>query len=590
MKKFRFLKFRLLRCRFKLCPKTAALALVFILASALLSPAQTFTQIVNFDVANGANPQSSLIQAADGNFYGTATDGGPNQGCGSAFGCGTVFTVTPTGTQTSFYSFCSQPNCADGAFPVGGLIQGTDGNFYGTTTNGGSSSNCDLGCGTIFSITPTGTLTTLYSFSSTDGAEPFTGGLIYGTDGNFYGTTAAGGANGDYGTVFMITPAGVLTTLYSFCSQSGCTDGYAPFSGLVLGTDGNFYGTTYYGGANGYGTAFVLVPNGAQSTLTTLYSFCSQSGCTDGDGPYGGLVEDSSGNFWGTTEFGGANNDGSVFELSPWIPPALPTLTTQYNFSGSDGQYPQTGLILASDTNFYGTTIEGGANGDGTAFMITSAGALTTLYSFCSQAACADGQNPYGGLVQVSNGTFYGTTYFGGTSTDCYSAGCGTLFNLSDGAPSFVETQVPTAQVGTSVTILGNSLTEAASVSFNGTAATFTAKSTEIKAKVPTGATTGKITVTTAKGSKLKTKVAFRVKPHIKSFSPTSGPVGTQVAITGVSLTQTSKVTFDGVDAKFSVDSDTEVTATVPTGAKSGKIAITTLGGIATGTKFTVTK
>jgi len=568
--------------------KKVGAIVVLSLASAIGSPAQTFTTVVSFDVADGANPQSALIQATDGNFYGTAAAGGPNQGCGSSFGCGTVYKITPTGTITSFYSFCSQPNCADGDFPVGALIQGTDGNFYGTTSSGGTSTNCDLGCGTVFMLTPTGTLTTLYNFCSltncTDGSQPFAGSLVYGLDGNFYGTTSSGGANGNYGTVFMITPAGTLTTLYSFCSQTNCTDGYAPFSGLVLGTDGNFYGTTYYGGANGAGTAFMITPNGA---LTTLYNYCSQTGCTDGAGPYGGLVQALNGSFYGTTEFGGTNDLGSVFELSS--SPA--SLTTLYSFSGSDGRYPQAGVIQASDGNFYGVTIEGGANDDGTAFMVTPAGALTALYSFCSQASCADGESPYGALVEVSNGTIYGTTIFGGGNSDCYTSGCGTLFSLSLGLAPFVETQLPSGGVGGNVVILGLGLKGTTSVSFNGTPATFSAKDSEIKTKVPAGATTGNITVTTAGGT-LKTNVPFRVRPRVKSFSPKKGPVGTQVKITGVSLTQTTAVSFGGAAAsRFTVDSDAEVTVTVPTEAKTGVITITTLGGTATSKQnFIVTK
>ncbi len=493
--------------------------------------------------------------------------------------------------MTSFYSFCSQPNCADGDFPVGGLIQGTDGNFYGTTSSGGLSSNCDLGCGTVFMITPAGALTSLYSFCSqpncADGSLPYAGRLVYGLDGNFYGTTATGGANGNYGTVFMITPAGVLTTLYSFCSQTNCTDGYAPFSGLALGADGNFYGTTYYGGANSAGTAFMITPSGA---LTTLCSFCSQAGCTDGAGPYGGLIQGLDGNFYGTSELGGANDLGSVFEIS--IASGRPALSTLYSFAGSDGRFPQAGLIQASDGNFYGVTIEGGTNDDGTAFMITPTGTLTTLYSFCSQQNCSDGSGPYGGLAQVSNGTLYGTTYFGGSSSNCYTEGCGTLFSLSLGLPQFVETQLPSGNVGASVTILGLGLKGASSVSFDGTVAKFTAGNSEIKTKVPAGATTGKVTVTLAAGGTLKTVVPFRVRPRAKSFSPKKGPVGEQIEITGVSLTQTATVSFGGVAAtQFEVHSDTQVTATVPTGATTGAITITTSGGSATSKKkFTVTK
>ena len=385
----------------------------------------------------------------------------------------------------------------------------------------------------------------------------------------------------------MITPAGALTTLYSFCSLANCTDGYSPFSGLILGTDGNFYGTTYLGGANKGGTAFMITPAGV---LTTLYSFCSLASCADGTGPYGGLIQALDGNFYGTSEFGGTNDFGSVFQINTTVAP--PTLTTLYSFAGNDGQYPQSGLIQASDTNLYGVTIGGGTNDDGSAFMITTAGALTSLYSFCSQPNCTDGEGPYGGLVQVSNGTIYGTTFFGGGSSDCYSNGCGTLFSLSLGLPPFVETQQASGNVGGSVVILGLGLKGAKSVSFDGKPATFTANNSEIKTRVPTAATTGKVTVTTASGGVLKTNAPFRVRPQLKSFLPAKGPVGAQVKITGVSLTETSGVKFGAVAAtQFEVVSDKEITVTVPTGASTGTIKITTSGGAATSKKnFTVTK
>ena len=291
-----------------------------------------------------------------------------------------------------------------------------------------------------------------------------------------------------------------------------------------------------------------------------------------------------------TSELGGASDLGTVFQLNTGVVP--PALTTLYSFAGSDGSYPQSGLIQASDGNFYGVTIEGGANGDGTAFMITPSGALTTLYSFCSQSGCADGEGPYGGLAQVSNGTIYGTTYYGGGNNDCYSSGCGTLFSLSLGLPPFVETQLSSGKAGASVVILGAGLKGATSVSFNGTPAKFAAKSSEIRATIPAGATTGKVTVTTARGGTLNTKVPFRVRPRIKSFLPKSGPVGDQVEITGVSLSQTTGVSFGSVAAaQFKADSDTQVTVTVPAGAKTGTIKITTSGGSVTSTgKFTVTK
>jgi uncharacterized repeat protein (TIGR03803 family) len=381
----------------------------------------SFSTLVNFNGSNGDEPVAALVQGVDGNFYGTTYQGG-------ASGYGTVFKITPVGTLTTLYNFCSQTNCTDGSGPEGMLVLATDGNFYGTTYQGGAS-----GYGTVFKITPAGTLTTLYSFCSqamcTDGIGP-EAGLIQGTDGNFYGTTAyGGGANGD-GTAFKITPAGTLTTLYSFCSQTDCTDGHLPTAGLIQGTDGNFYGTSTYGGANNDGTVFRITPAG---TLTTLYSFCSQTNCTDGSLPTASLIQGTDGDFYGTTSEGGANTDGTVFRITP-----AGTLTTLYSFCSqtncTDGIEPNAGLIQGTDGNFYGTTYFGGTYSeptDGTVFEITPAGTLTTLYSFCSQTNCSDGDRPFAGLIQGTSGTFYGTAAFGGADGD------GTVFSLWASAPSW---------------------------------------------------------------------------------------------------------------------------------------------------------
>ena len=328
----------------------------------------------------------------------------------------------------------------DGADPEARLIQGSDGNFYGTTEVGGanpngfqSASNTLNGPGTVFKLTPSGRLTTLYSFCSvadpinghcTDGTGPR--GLIQSSDGNFYGTTEYGGANpngvqnapdtpnGPGGTVFKLTPSGRLTTLYSFCSQAKCTDGADP-DALIQGSDGNFYGTTTDGGANSKGTVFKLTPSGR---LTTLYSFCSQANCTDGETPSSRLIQGIDGNLYGTTFMGGAEKAGTVFKITP-----SGTLTTVYSFCSVVASGPEhcldgaqaNGLIQGRDGNFYGTTTDGGANLlGGTVFKLTPLGTLTTLYSFCSvpepgKFNCLDGFSPTG-LTQGSDGNFYGTT------------------------------------------------------------------------------------------------------------------------------------------------------------------------------------
>jgi uncharacterized repeat protein (TIGR03803 family) len=376
-------------------------------------------------------------------------------------------------------------------------VQGTDGSFYGTTYQGGTKLyKCGgvYGCGTVFKITPNGALTTLHSFNGMDGESPYAG-LVQGSDANFYGTTSTGGANGNGGTIFEITPGGMLTTLYNFCSlivNGVCTDGGDPRGSLVLGTDGNFYGTTAGGGAHSAGTVFAITPSGM---FTTLHSF----DFSDGDIPYAGLVQGSDGGFYGTTYQGGATgaNDGTIFTITPGG-----VLTTVYAFDGTDGRLPEAALVQGSDGNFYGTTLSGGTSSrsPGTVFEITPSGALTSLESFDE----ADGEEPYAGLVQSTNGTFYGTAYYGGT-------GDGTIFSLSVGLGPFVEPQPASGAVGAAVEILGTNLTGATSVTFNGTAATFTVKSKAlITATVPTGATTGTVQVVTPART-LSSNVPFTV-------------------------------------------------------------------------------
>jgi uncharacterized repeat protein (TIGR03803 family) len=459
--------------------KLAAAFFVLVLATgaATWAQAQTLTTLYSFcsqtNCADGAAPTSPLVQGTDGNFYGITSFG--------ATGGGTVFKITPTGTLTTLHIF----NFTEGAFAENAtlsqsaLVQAIDGNFYGTAPDGGAN-----GQGTVFKITPSGTLTRLYSFCSqtncTDGAQPLAG-VVQATNGNFYGTTYYGGANGfaacdqpGCGTVFEITPTGTPITRYSFCTLSGCPDGLLARGGLIQAADGNFYGTTLAGGAIGGGTVFKITPSG---TLTTLYSFGSQSG--DGREPEGALIQAADGNFYGTTLAGGANGQGTVFKITP-----SGTLTTLYSFcsqSGcTDGVAPDAGLVQATDGNFYGTTVCGGSGGvispvycssGGTIFKITASGALTTLYSFCSQSSCTDGQNPVVGLVQGSDGNFYGTTQIGGAN------GFGTVFSLSAGlvppAPTITSispTSVIAGGAAFTLTVNGKNFVRGSTVNFNGKA------------------------------------------------------------------------------------------------------------------------
>jgi len=269
------------------------------------------------------------------------------------------------------------------------------------------------------------TLTTA-SFNGANGANPEYGALVQGHDGNLYGTASAGGANGG-GVIFMAVPGGSLTLLYSFCAKTNCADGKSPLAGLLLGADGNFYGTTQYGGASGFGTAFKYVP---AVGLTTLYSFCAKSGCTDGANPVAGLIQATNGNFYGTTEFGGASQRcgnagcGTVFKIT-----AKGKLTTLYSFcslSGcADGELPTGGLVQGKDKKLYGTTFTGtNAIGSfGTIFRITTAGKLSTLYTFCTKTGCVDGAGPHAGLIQANDKNFYAKTEFDRAKDFCEDPG-----------------------------------------------------------------------------------------------------------------------------------------------------------------------
>ncbi|HTZ98378.1 MAG TPA: choice-of-anchor tandem repeat GloVer-containing protein [Terriglobales bacterium] len=491
-------------------------ALGVLLNTTTLSP--NLTTLANFDGANGANPFANLVQGLDGNLYGTAEFGGAN--CTPEQGCGTVFSITPTGTLTVLYSFCQQVNCDDGASPRAPLVETINGNFYGTTENNGTRDQ-----GVIFRITPTGTFTTLYNFCQqrgcADGANPVAG--LVQSNGNLYGTTRYGGAS-NYGEVFEISPT-KLTVLYSFCSQPNCSDGAYPDGTLVKASNGNFYGITRAGGISGCntgggcGTVFEITPAGR---LRTLYRFCSQTNCSDGSNPEDGLLQATDGSLYGTTEFGGngfecgAGGCGTIFKMTPGG-----QLTTLYSFcievGCPDGDYPYAGLVEGTDGNLYGATSDGGANctplgGCGTIFNLTIAGQLTTLYSFCSQPNCSDGGQPLGGLIQDTNGVFYGTTYFGGAAS-CAVNGCGTVFSLDMGLGPFVTFVRNAGKVGESGPILGQGFAGTYSVRLNGVPANFTVVSdTLIKATVPQGATTGYVTVTTPTGV-LTSNVPFHVIP-----------------------------------------------------------------------------
>jgi uncharacterized repeat protein (TIGR03803 family) len=390
---------------------------------------------------------------------------------------------------------------------------------------------------------PRGVLKTLYSFGGgSDGNEPFAG-LVLGTNGNFFGTTR-GSALGT-GTVFEITSGGTLTTLSSA--------GWASAS-LVQAVNRNFYGTTQFGGDHGDGTVFEITPSG---TLTTLHSF-------DGTGGAyvltAALVQAANGILYGTTEAGGASKNcqqgcGTVFSISP----GGRTFATLHSFDGTDGSQVEAGLVLAANGNFYGTTKLGGAStncgslGCGTIFEITPGGMLTTLHSFDS----TDGAYPEAPLVQATDGNFYGTTQEGGNSGCPGGVTCGTVFEIT---PEGTLTTLHKFDATDGQSPLA-ALLQATDGNFYGT----TYGANNLGCGHPTcGGTVFKLSV--------------GLGPFVTTV-PTSGNVGRRVIILGTNLTGTTGVTFNGTAAAFTVVSATEITTTVPTGATTGAVQVTTPSG-----------
>jgi uncharacterized repeat protein (TIGR03803 family) len=418
----------------------------------------TFCSEGGGNCADGLEPESALVQDSAGNLYGTTTLGGTN-------GAGTVFEVDTAGNETVLYSFCSEPGCLDGELPYSALVMDSAGNLYGTTSGGGAHRY-----GTVFELDRAGQETVLYSFCSVgncvDGAAP-QAGLIFDTEGNLYGTTSEGGAYSySNGTVFELNAAGQETVLYSFCPVVGCADGSEPYSGLVRDSMGNLYGTTTQGGKENVGTVFKVDPAGQE---TVLWSFCSEMDCADGMYAHGGLIEDAEGNLYGTTKQGGAHGSGVVFELN-----ADGEETVLYSFCAlakcKDGYFPWTGVVQDSAGNLYGTTTYGGKHDAGAVFKVTKAGKETVLYSFCTIAdgeLCLDGGNP-NTLIQDAEGNLYGTTVYDGANE------AGTVFKLSNrtlGTPIVMLSSSPNPSavnqsVALSVVVSGSGPTPTGSVVF----------------------------------------------------------------------------------------------------------------------------
>jgi uncharacterized repeat protein (TIGR03803 family) len=347
-----------------------------------ITPAGSFTVLRNLDNTTGISPKGSLVQASDGNFYGMISSGGVNNH-------GTIFKMTATGTLTVLHNF---DYSTTGYTPYGSLVQSSDGNFYGMTISGGANRG-----GTIFKVTPAGTLTVLRSLNRTTDGYNAMSSLIRNSDGSFYGMTVNGGS-GNQGTIFKISPTGAYSVLVHFPEAS---KGYNPNGSLVQGKDGNYYGLTHDGGQYGYGTIFKMC-NGTFSVIKSLDHYKS------GSYPYGSLVQSTDGNFYGMTNSGGTNGGGTIFKIT-----STGRLTVLLNFDpATTGGYPQGNLVQGSDGNFYGITTSGGSNNYGTIFKMTPTGTLTVLRNFDSTTGIS-----YGSLVQGSDGSFFGMTYDGGTSS-----------------------------------------------------------------------------------------------------------------------------------------------------------------------------
>ncbi|MGA3350480.1 MAG: choice-of-anchor tandem repeat GloVer-containing protein [Candidatus Sulfotelmatobacter sp.] len=540
--------------------KAKLLAGIFLVAIAIAAPAQTVSTIYQF--SNGSNPNypaGVMAQGQDGNFYGVTLSG---NGCCQ----GIIYKISSEGALTSLYSMAQ----SDGT-TCSGLTLGTDGNFYGTCQNGGTNNY-----GTLFKVTSAGALTVLHNFatqgSTSDGCIPYAP-PIQASNGDFYGTTAFCGAD-NYGTVYKLTLAGAYSMLYSF--QGPPNDTVLPY-GLIEGTDGDLWGV-----GNGWiisgGGIFKITLAGKESLVYT-FEPNSDGEYTDGESPSANLIQGSNGNFYGTTEQGGTANEGTIFEVT-----AGGKETVLYSFPNqTDGAYPTLPLTQGPNGLLYGaaTDCAGGGCSQAGLFDITTKGAYKNLYLY--PLVCSNCGQPEAPLLLSTNGTFYSTTEQGGT-------GVGSFYSLSNGYSPFISlVNVTSGAEGARVGILGQGFSSKSVVEFGGTKATIAKLTgTYILATVPTGALTGDVTVTTG-STVLSTTATYKITPTYKSFTPPSGPVGTVVTFNGTGLTQTTKVTIDNISASFTVVSDSEITATVPAGAATGKIVVTTKGGsVSSSTSFTV--
>jgi uncharacterized repeat protein (TIGR03803 family) len=471
------------------CPFVSILCAVLIASVLAAAPAQAQKPSVIHAFAGQPGPSNpndqAITQGRDGELYLFAPGGeGKAVNCTTTY-CGELFKISTTGAVTDLFDMsnnsCPGSFCGNTAY--GGLTLGADGNFHGATYYGGMTGNN----GTVFKMTPGGVVTGLHNFTGgSDGSHPY-GAPIQAANGVFYGTTTS--ATVADSTAYSITSTGAFKTLHTFTGPDG-QNIYAP---LVLGTDGNLYGNTAAGGKTNNGVIFKMTPSGA---VTVLHSFTG----TDGSNASYPLIEASDGNFYGTTYAGGTSGAGVIFRITP-----SGVYTVLYNLNGTtDGTGPAYALTQATNGKLYGVTAyaPNGYHITGTIYSITTSGTFATLYTFTNGA---DGGYPLSPMVQHTNGLLYGTTDVGGggaCSTGIWNVsqpGCGEVFSLDINAKPFINLSTYSGSVGSTVGIFGQGFDSASVVKFNGVKATKIVLSgtTYITATVPAGATDGRVTVTT---------------------------------------------------------------------------------------------
>jgi uncharacterized repeat protein (TIGR03803 family) len=426
------------------------------------------------------------------------------------------------------------------------VIQATDGNFYAATAG----NTVGLEFGNVVKITPAGEISTVYNFCSkphcTDGAWPTTAPIL-GSDGNLYGVTSGGGSDlnngGGWGTVYRLTLDGKLTTLHTFCSVNPCLDGEAPV-GLMQAADGNLYGTTYAAGEFNAGTLFKITTLG---NFSVLHAFCSLANCADGQWPDFPPVQGSDGNLYGTTGYGGTADAGVLYDLTPAGRFNVVHTFLCYHTICNRGGDPLS-VVQDPEGNLFGVTKFGGIYGNGTLFEITSTHDFINLYSFDSGAE----SSPYAGLTLANDGNFYGTTE-------------DTIFQLTpSGVPTTLYTFVRSTTAGE---YPYTGLFQAPNANLYGAVGFYAS------------AWNGAIY-----------SFSNGLSPLVET-NPTMGKVGKSVIILGNGLTGSTSVTFNGVAASFTVESDTYIKAAVPKGATTGTVSVLTPSGrLNSNPQFVVTK